>query len=139
MDVLKETYFTLLPIVATALVGWVGILLKNQMTKEKSRDEETKRKEEEVSNIRKANSEGIKLVLRYMLNRYHTEYMIQGKITYGQYKNWMDLYRAYRALGGNSIAVDWNKDVEHLEKCNSIDGPSVFESMVKMSMDNMTK
>lgn len=33
MEVILQTYYTLLPIIATALVGWVGILLKNQKKK----------------------------------------------------------------------------------------------------------
>ena len=30
MKVLLETYYILLPIIATALIGWVGVLLKGQ-------------------------------------------------------------------------------------------------------------
>ena len=41
MEVILQTYYTLLPIIATALVGWVGVLLKNQrkktLTEKKSR------------------------------------------------------------------------------------------------------
>ena len=66
-----------------------------------------------------------------MLNRYHTEYMIQGKITYSQYKDWMDMFEAYTALNGNSIAVEWNEDIEHMEKCDRLDKMSVFETMVR--------
>lgn len=132
MEVILQTYYILLPIVATSLVGWVGVLLKKQKIKE----ENTLKKEEEIAQVRKANSEGIKLVLRYMLNRYHTEYMLQGKISYNQYKDWMDIFAAYRALGGNSIATTWNEDVENLEKCNSVNGNTLFESMVKQSISN---
>lgn len=130
MEVILQTYYILLPIVATSLIGWVGVLLKKQ----KSKEEHTQKKEEEIARIRKANSEGIKLVLRYMLNRYHTEYMIQGKISYEQYKDWMDIFAAYRALGGNSIAMDWNENVENLEKCNSVNGNTLFESLVKQTV-----
>lgn len=130
MEVILQTYYILLPIVATSLIGWVGVLLKSQ----KKKEEDTRKKEEEIAMVRKANSEGIKLVLRYMLNRYHTEYMIQGKISYEQYKDWMDIFMAYRALGGNSIAMDWNENVENLEKCNSVNGNTLFESLVKQTV-----
>lgn len=136
MEVLIESYYILLPIIATALIGWVGVILKDQKKREELKEKENKEKYEEIDRIRKANSEGTKLILRYMLNRYHTEYRIQGKMTYGQYKDWMELFAAYRALGGNSIAMDWNNDIEALEKCDYIDGPSTFELMVKNTIEN---
>lgn len=133
MDVVLETYYILLPIVATALIGWVGYLLKEQKIKEQKQEAKNEEKFKEVNRIRKANSEGTKLILRYMLNRYHTEYMMQDKMTYGQYKDWMELFNAYRALGGNSIAMDWNDDIEKLDKCDYMDRPTLFESMIKRS------
>lgn len=135
LDFLVETYYILLPIVATALIGWVGMLLKEQKKDKKDVEEKAKQKEEQIARIRKANSEGIKLVLRYMLNRYHTEYMIQGKITYSQYKDWMDLFAAYTALGGNSIAMDWNDDIEKMDKCNALEKMPTFEAMVRHNLE----
>lgn len=132
MEVILQTYYILLPIVATSLIGWVGFLLNKQREKE----EKLQKDREDIAKIRKANSEGIKLVLRYMLSRYHAEYMIQGKITYSQYKEWIDIFAAYRALGGNSIAMDWNDDVEKIEKCNSLNGTTTFESMFKEHLAN---
>lgn len=135
MGVLLETYYILLPIIATALVGWVGFLLKDQKKKEKVRDDAAKKKEQEIASIRKANSEGIKLVLRYMLQRYHTEYMIQGKITYSQYKEWIDIHNAYTALHGNSIADEWHEDIENMEKCDHTDTIPAFEALMRKSME----
>lgn len=122
--VLLQTYYILLPIVATSLLGWIGILLKSQRKKEEAQEQ-----------IRKANSVGIMLVLRYMLKRYHSEYSIQGKITYNQYKEWIELFKAYTDLGGNSIAEEWNEDIEKLEKCESMDERSPFEIMLKQSVN----
>lgn len=130
MNILLETYYILLPIIATAILGWVGILLKEQKKKESDKDKIAQKKEEEIASIRKANSEGIKLILRYMLKRYHSEYMLQEKITYNQYKDWIDLWKAYEALNGNSIAEKWNDDIEHLDKCDSISDMSIYESML---------
>lgn len=116
----------------TFLSSQVVSFLRSQKAKERQRDEENQRKYAEVDRIRKANSEGIMLVLRYMLKRYHTEYMIQGKITYAQYQDWVDMYKVYsKGLGGNSIAVEWNEDVEQLEKCNSTSDMSPFEKMLR--------
>jgi len=111
-----ETYYILLPIVATALIGWVGYLLKDQKKKEDDRDVK-----------QKAQTTAIMLVLRYMLQRYHGEYKLQGKITYSQYKNWQEIYETYRILGGNSIAEEWNEEVEEMEKAEAHDDMSLYE------------
>ena len=118
MEVILQPYYTLLPIIATALVGWVGVLLKKQ--KKKDTDQE-KRQE--------ALSEGIMMILRYMLQRYHGEYMIQGRISYNQYQNWKDIFGVYRALGGNSVAIEWDHEIDDLDKCESDVSP--YEEILK--------
>mgnify|MGYP003496694139 CR=1 FL=1 len=101
-DILKETYFVLLPIVATAFMGWIGTMLVKQQ-KERS-----------------ANSRGIMLVLRYMLQRYHAEYMHKKYVTEGQYKTFEDIYNAYHDLGGNGYATHMWKDIQELEIRNDV-------------------
>lgn len=118
MEILLQTYYILLPVVATALVGWVGVQMKKQRKKED--DSEAKQK---------ALSDGIMMVLRYMLQRYHGEYAIAGKISYSQYQNWKDIFTVYRALGGNSIAIEWDKEIDELEKCDSDVSP--YERILK--------
>lgn len=103
---------------ATALIGWVGVLLKKQ-----------RKKEEDSEAKQEAFASGITMVLRYMLQRYHGEYIIQGKISYNQYKNWKDIFTVYRTLGGNSIALEWDEDIDQLEKCDSDISP--YEAMLK--------
>lgn len=44
MEVLLQTYYILLPIIATALVGWVGVLLKDQKKKRKRPRRDTEKK-----------------------------------------------------------------------------------------------
>lgn len=123
MEILLQTYYILLPIVATALIGWVGVQLKKQ------------REKEETSEIkRKALSDGIMMVLRYMLQRYHGEYIIEGKMSYSQYQNWKDIFTVYKALGGNSVAIEWDKDIDELEKCDSDVSP--YEIMLKRKNKN---
>lgn len=118
MEILLQTYYILLPIVATALIGWVGVLLKNQKKEERKKEDK-----------QKALSDGITMILRYMLQRYHGEYMIRRKISYGQYQNWKDMMNVYQALGGNSIAIEWDHDIDELEKCESDVSP--YEEMLK--------
>lgn len=120
MDILLETYYIILPLLVTALMGWIGSMLREQ----KKRDESRERKQ-------KALSDGVMMVLRYMLQRYHSEYIMQGKITYNQYKNWGDIYSVYTALDGNSVAEDWNDDIEKMEKCESESDASIYEKMLK--------
>lgn len=116
MEVLLQTYYIILPIVATAVVGWAGHVIKQQRSQDDARDK------------------GIMMVLRYMLQRYHSEYMMQGEITYNQYQNWIDFFNAYTALGGNSVAVDWNEDIEELDKVESASDASLYEKMLKNSL-----
>lgn len=117
MEVLIQTYYIILPIVATAVVGWAGHVIKSQRVQDDARDK------------------GIMMVLRYMLQRYHSEYMMQEKITYNQYQNWIDFFNAYTALGGNSIAVDWNKDIESLDKVESASDASLYEQLLKKTFE----
>ena len=118
MEILLQTYYILLPIVATALIGWVGVLLKNQKKEERKKEDK-----------QKALSDGITMILRYMLQRYHGEYMIRKKISYGQNQNWKVMMREYRELAGNSIAIEWDHDIDELEKCESDVSP--YEEMLK--------
>lgn len=116
MEVILQTYYIILPIVATAVVGWAGHTIKAQRKHDDARDN------------------GIVMILRYMLHRYHSEYMMQGRMTYTQYQDWIDLYCAYKALGGNSVAVAWNEDIEALEKTDSASDASLYEKMLKNTL-----
>lgn len=131
LEFIKETYFVLLPIVATGLVGWVGYLLKEQRKKEEEREKKELEKENELSIVQRAQSEGIMMILRYMLQRYHGEFKIQGKITWSQYKNWKDFYSVYEALHGNSIAKEWDEEIERMEKDDSESDISIYALALK--------
>ena len=60
--------------------------------------------------------------------------MLQGKITYNQYRDWIEFFSLYTSFGGNSIAVEWNEDIEKLEKCESVSDMSVYEAMIIKEM-----
>ncbi len=125
MEVLLQTYYILLPIVATSLIGWVGYMLKAQ-----------RKKEANIAKIRASNTTGIRMILRYMLRRYHAEYMAQGEISYTQYQDWVDFYDAYEELGGNSVAVEWNNDIENLPKKDFLSDMGMFEKMLKKARED---
>lgn len=93
---LYQTYVTALPIVLTALMGYVVWLLKNQ---KKDRD---------------ANSKGTMLLLRVQLIEYHDKYMRLGSIPSYAYDNFCEMYNAYHKLGGNGMITKMMHEIEEL-------------------------
>ena len=91
-----QTYDTALPIVLTALMGYVVWLLKNQ---KKDRD---------------ANSKGTMLLLRVQLIEYHDKYMRLGSIPSYAYENFCEMYNAYHELGGNGMITKMMHEIEEL-------------------------
>ena len=91
-----STYTIVLPIIVTALMGYVVWLLKNQ---KKDRD---------------ANSKGTMLLLRVQLIEYHDKYMMLGDIPSYAYENFMEMYDAYHALGGNGMITKMMHEIEEL-------------------------
>lgn len=97
---LMQTYTVALPIILTALMGYIVWLLKRQ---KKDRD---------------ANSKGTMLLLRVQLIEYHDRYMTKGDIPSYAYENFMEMYDAYHALGGNGMVTKMKQEIEelHLKK-----------------------
>jgi hypothetical protein len=98
--ILMETYSIALPIVLTALMGYVVWLLKKQ---KKDRD---------------ANSKGTMLLLRVQLIEYHDKYTILGSIPSYAYENFCEMYEAYHELGGNGMITKMKEEIDelHLKK-----------------------
>lgn len=109
MEILQQTYFIVLPIVVTAFMGWITAILKEQ---QKERDEQKK--------AQKANDRGVMLMLRYMLGRYHTEYIHKQYVTTEQYNAYEEMYQAYADLGGNGCATHMWQDIQKLEIRNDV-------------------
>lgn len=97
---LMQTYTIALSVILTALMGYIVWLLKNQ---KKDRD---------------ANSKGTMLLLRVQLIEYHDRYMAKGDIPSYAYENFMEMYDAYHALGGNGMITKMKREIEelHLKK-----------------------
>lgn len=95
-QLLIETYTIALPVVLTALMGYVVWLLKNQ---KKDRD---------------ANGKGTMLLLKVQLIEYHDKYMARGEIPSYVYQNYVDMYDAYHALGGNGMGTKMMHEIEEL-------------------------
>lgn len=98
--ILMETYSIALPIVLTALMGYIVWLLKKQ---KKDRD---------------ANSKGTMLLLRVQLIEYHNKYTILGSIPSYAYENFCEMYEAYHELGGNGMITKMKEEIDelHLKK-----------------------
>ena len=99
-ELLIQTYTATLPIILTALMGYIVWLLKNQ---KKDRD---------------ANSKGTMLLLRVQLIEYHDKYMTQGNIPSYAYDNFIEMYEAYHSLGGNGMITKMYEEIGelHLKK-----------------------
>ena len=99
-DLLLQTYLVALPIILTALMGYIVWLLKKQ-----KRD-------------RDANSKGTMLLLRVQLIEYHDKYMRLGEIPSYAYENFIEMYDAYHKLGGNGMVTKMKQEIEelHLKK-----------------------
>lgn len=99
-DLLLQTYLVALPIILTALMGYIVWLLKKQ-----KRD-------------RDANSKGTMLLLRVQLIEYHDKYMRLGEIPSYAYENFNEMYDAYHKLGGNGMVTKMKQENEelHLKK-----------------------
>lgn len=99
-NLLLETYSIALPIVLTALMGYIVWLLKKQ---KKDRD---------------ANSKGTMLLLRVQLIEYHDKYTILDSIPFYAYENFCEMYEAYHELGGNGMITKMKEEIDelHLKK-----------------------
>ena len=99
-ELLIQTYIIALPIILTAMTGYIVWLLKKQ-------------KED-----RDANSKGTMLLLRVQLIEYHDRYMAQGDIPSYAYQNFVEMYEAYHQLGGNGMITKMYDEIQelHLKK-----------------------
>lgn len=124
MDLLLETYYTVLPIVVTSLMGYVVWTLQNGKKQEKVRIEEENKK-------REANAQGTKMMLLYMLERLYEEYKLQDYVTHEQRDRFYEIYNAYHNLGGNGYGTALWETIEGLDIRNDVDGVSPFVKMLK--------
>lgn len=91
-DVLLQTYLIALPIA----LGYIVWLLQQQ---KKDKD---------------ANSKGTMLLLRVQLIEYHDKYMKLGEIPSYAYDNFIEMYNAYHALGGNGMVTKMYNEIQAL-------------------------
>lgn len=124
MEILINTYYTLLPIVATSLMGYVVWYLQTQKKQSKVRIEEEDKK-------REANANGTRVMLLYMLERLHTEYKLQGFVSHEQRNRFREIYEAYHNLGGNGYGTALWEDIKELEIRNDETIVSPYAKLLK--------
>ena len=95
-EILLQTYTIALPI----LLGYIVWLLKQQ---KKNKD---------------ANSKGTMLLLRVQLIEYHDKYMKIGEIPSYAYDNFVEMYNAYHALGGNGMVTKMYDEIQEIHLKN---------------------
>ena len=131
MDILLQTYYTVLPIITTSLMGYVIWVLQNNRKKEAFRIEEENKRIEEENRKQQALTEGTRMILLYMLERLYEEYKIQDCVTHEQRDKFHNIYDAYHALGGNGYGTALWETVQELEIRNDADGVSPFVKLLK--------
>ncbi len=124
MDILIDTYYTLLPIIATSIMGYLVWYLQNQ---KKSND---KRLDEEQLK-REANADGTRAILLYMLERLYEEYKLQNCVTHEQRQRFKDIYMAYHNLGGNGYGTQLWEFVKELEINNNASSISPYFKLLQ--------
>lgn len=92
VDIIKMVIEISLPII----LGYLVWLLKEE------------RKE------RKANTEGMKEILGYMIDRWHEEFILQGYVTTDQRNTFEGVYKAYAANKGNGAREAKWKEVQQM-------------------------
>mgnify|MGYP006909036589 FL=1 len=117
-SVLLQSYLIALPIVLTALMGYVVWLLQEQRKQKKTDGIERDARIEQEQKQREANSHGTMLLLRVQLIEYHDKYMRLGEIPSYAYENFNEMYDAYHKLGGNGMVTKMKQEIEelHLKK-----------------------
>lgn len=92
-EFLMTTYTIALPVI----LGYIVWLLKEQ------------------KKVRSANSEGTKCLLRVKLIEYHDKYMGKGSIPSYALRNWVEMFNAYKRLGGNGMIDGMDREVRGLK------------------------
>lgn len=91
----------------------------------------------EERNERRANSQGMREILGYMLDRWHEEFILQNYVTTDQRNQYEEVYKAYAANKGNGArAAKWAEIQKlHVDDTKSSMSPFLqfyFEQKAKM-------
>lgn len=85
----------------------------------------------DLKNSSEGNGEGVKILMRYMLQRYHAEYMIQGYVTTHQRDEFLEAYTVYHGKGGNGTGEYWMQEVSRLPVRDDVVPKNPYLEMMK--------
>lgn len=77
------------------------------------------------------NSEGVKVLMRYMLQRYHATYMMRGFITSHEKQEFLEAYHVYHDKGGNGTGESWMREVDGLPVRDDVPVINPYLEMLK--------
>lgn len=99
---------TIMTSVASAMLVFIlqSVIRENSRLK---REQEEKHNQEEA-----ALKDGVLCLLRVKMIEYHAKYMELGYISSNAFQNWMLMYKAYKALGGNGMIEHMKEEIEEL-------------------------
>lgn len=90
----------------------------------------------EERNERKANTQGIREILGYMIDRWHEEFILQGYVTSDQRNRFECVYLAYAANKGNGARKAKYEEVMHMHIDDTKSGMSPY---LKFYLENSKK
>lgn len=99
---------TILTSVASAMLVF---LLQSQIKENRALKE---KQEASLVEHEKALENGVVCLLRVKLIEYHAKYTELNYITAHAYENWILMYKAYKALGGNGMVEHMKEEVQEL-------------------------
>ena len=99
---------TIMTSVAAAMLVFVLQAVLRENHKLKCEREEKQQAEEA------ALKEGVLCLLRVQMIEYHSKYMQTECISSNAFQNWMLMYKAYKALGGNGLIEHMKDEIESL-------------------------
>ena len=101
----------LITIMVSVVSATLAFLLQSVMKENKRLKQEH---EEMIEKREQALENGVVCLLRVKLIEYHTKYTELGRISSHGYDNWVMMYDAYKALGGNGMISHMKEEIEEL-------------------------
>lgn len=99
---------TILTSVASAMLVFIlqSVIRENRKLKQEQEAQHTKRET--------ALENGVLCLLRAEMIEYHAKYTERKNITSHGLQNWLQMYKAYKALGGNGMIDHMKEEIEEL-------------------------
>jgi hypothetical protein len=98
--------------IATSVASAMLVFILQSLIRENAKLK--KEKEEHLTMRGNALENGVLCLLRAKMIEYHTKYMDRGAITAHGIQSWLQMYKAYKGLGGNGMIDHMKDEIESL-------------------------